>query len=218
VEIATYPERRLDEQVLRDAMLVFLDRREWPEVLTIVLRPRGRLRVRGVRQLRSRRGWSDLKLMWRVVELRSVPARDLLASNDVGLIPWVPLAKFDDPPAAVLEQCRAAIDRLAPSTERENLLVVPQVLTQLRYNDPELLSLLGGRKLMIESLLIQEFVAGRMHKDILTFLAARFGKLPAGISPALARILDEDRLEELTSWAAVRPDAAAFQSRLESKP
>jgi hypothetical protein len=41
LEIATFPERRIDEQVLRDALLVWLDRRVLPEVISVVLRPKG---------------------------------------------------------------------------------------------------------------------------------------------------------------------------------
>src|SRR2546430_808016 len=41
VEISTYPERRVEEQMLDDAMLVYLDRRVLPELLTVVLCPRG---------------------------------------------------------------------------------------------------------------------------------------------------------------------------------
>src|SRR5262245_17435879 len=47
LEIATYPEERVREQVLRDALLVYLSRRVLPEVLTVVLRPKGNLRLDG---------------------------------------------------------------------------------------------------------------------------------------------------------------------------
>ena len=43
---------------------------------------------------------------WKVVELWNVPAEGLLLAGDVGLIPWVPLAKFDGPPEPVFRQCR----------------------------------------------------------------------------------------------------------------
>src|SRR5438093_11166717 len=41
LEIATYPEPRVVEQMLGDMMLVWLDRHVLPECLTVVLRPRG---------------------------------------------------------------------------------------------------------------------------------------------------------------------------------
>ena len=61
--------------------------------------------------------------------------------------------------------------------EKANLLEVTQVLSSLRYNDVGLLSILGGRNAMIESPLLQEFVADGRRKDILTFsrrVSARF--------------------------------------------
>jgi hypothetical protein len=68
-----------------------------------------------------------------VVELWTVPAEDLLATGDVGLIPWVPLAQFDGPPDLIFRECRARIDHDAQPEEHENLLAVSQVLAGLRY-------------------------------------------------------------------------------------
>src|SRR5262249_9098614 len=45
IEIATYPELRTAEQALRDLLLVDLVRDEVPDVIVVVLRPKGRLRV-----------------------------------------------------------------------------------------------------------------------------------------------------------------------------
>ena len=60
VEISTYPDRAVEEEVLRDAMQVFLDRRVVPEILTVVLHPKGRFRLRGRRRQASRLGWTRL--------------------------------------------------------------------------------------------------------------------------------------------------------------
>jgi predicted transposase YdaD len=87
VEIATYADERVEEQVVRDVMLVYLDRRVLPEVLTVVLRPRGNLRVAGQAAMQSGHGWTEVLTRWRIVELWTVPAADLLAANDVGLVP-----------------------------------------------------------------------------------------------------------------------------------
>lgn len=62
------------------------------------------------------------------------------------LVSWRPLQAELVPPRQLL------------SADRENLLVVTQVLANLRYNDPRLLTNLGGREAMIESPLIQEIV------------------------------------------------------------
>src|SRR5262249_18718967 len=123
VEIATYPEPRVLQQVLRDSMLVFLDRDQLPEVLTLILKPRGKYRMTGRAELQSRRQLSQWRAGWRVVELWTLTAEELLAADDVGLIPWVPLTQFAGPPEAILEQCRQRIDQQAAIDERANLLV-----------------------------------------------------------------------------------------------
>ncbi|MHB1423763.1 MAG: hypothetical protein ACYC3I_11325 [Gemmataceae bacterium] len=47
IEIATNPERRAEEQAVRDAALVWLDRGVLPEVVTLVLHPKGPFRLSG---------------------------------------------------------------------------------------------------------------------------------------------------------------------------
>ena len=68
LEVATYPERRVEDQLTRDLMLVFLDRGELPEAVTLVLRPKGKFRVPAGRDLRSRHGLSSCRVNWRVVD------------------------------------------------------------------------------------------------------------------------------------------------------
>ena len=104
IEIATYAERRVPDQMADDIALVLLERRMLPELLTVVLHTRGNARVGDSYELRSRLGWTRLAVAWRVVELWNVPAEQLLAANDIGLIPWVPLAQFSDPPAVMLQE------------------------------------------------------------------------------------------------------------------
>ena len=214
IEIATYPEDRVTEQVIRDTMLVHLDRRRLPEVLTLVLCPRGNVQVSGTGQLSSRQGWTRLQLSWRVVELWTVPAEELLAANDVGLIPWVPLTQFTGPPEPILQQCRERIEQQAPAEERSNLLAVTQVLTRLRYNDRGLLSIFGGSRAMIESPLIQELMAERSHKHILRLLTGRFGPVPPEIAASLQNIQDEQTLDDLVDVASRCPDLETFRNRL----
>ena len=75
------------------------------------------------------------------------------------------------------------IDQQADTLERENLLAVTQVLAGLRYNDPGLFQILGGRKAMIESPVLQELKAEwtseaareTIRSAIVEFLVARFG-------------------------------------------
>ena len=118
VEIATYPERRVEEQALRDALLVYLDRRVLPEVITLVLHPKGAFRLTGRERLDSRLGMTQVTWGWRVIELWTLPARDLLAAGDVGLVPWATLAQFDGPPEVLLQECQTRIEQLARPEEK----------------------------------------------------------------------------------------------------
>ncbi len=128
LEVATYAEQRTQEQLTRDAMLVYLDRGVLPEVVVLVLAPKGKQRVASERRLRSRLGLTSVTVKWRVVELWNVPAEELLQAGDVGLVPWVMLADSSERPEALAQRCRDAIDQHAPANERENLLAVVQVL------------------------------------------------------------------------------------------
>jgi hypothetical protein len=157
-----------------------------------------------------------LHITWRVVELWTVPAEELLAANDVGLIPWVPLAQFQGPPEPILEECRRRIDQQAPADERANFLAVTEVLTQLRYKEPGRLSIFGSSQIMIESPLIQGLIAEQMQKDILIVLSARFGPVPVDIRATLQGLQDEARLEDVLDWVVCCPDLAAFRKRLSS--
>jgi hypothetical protein len=220
IEIATYPETRVTEQVVRDTMAVYLDRRVIPEVLTLVLHPRRRVRVSGAEEMASRRGWTRLVCTWRVVELWTLPAESLLAMGDVGLVPWVPLAQSDKPADVLLRACRERIDRQAAPDEHANLLTVAQVLARLRYNDPGILSIFGGKHAMIESPLIQELMqellAEQRHKDIVNILTDRFGPVPDDIVTALHPHQELERLSELVRLAAHCPDLETFRRRLSS--
>jgi hypothetical protein len=132
VEIATYPEQRLIEQLLGDMLLVYKDRRVVPEVVALVLHPNGTIRVPEEVERVSRRGSSRLAARWRIVELWTLPAESLLATGEPGVMPWVPLADAKQAPEAVFRRCREVIDTASPETERLNLLAVTQVLAGLR--------------------------------------------------------------------------------------
>jgi hypothetical protein len=115
LEIATYPEQRVQKQLSRDAVLVWLNRRALPEVLVLVLHPTGRLRVATSLHRTSPGGFTELRLRWRVVELWELPAEELLATQEPGLMPWVPLTRFAGSPGPVLQRCREGIEQRAPS-------------------------------------------------------------------------------------------------------
>lgn len=218
VEIATYPETRAAEQALRDLMLVYLTRNEVPNVIVLVLRPRGQLRVSDRAERPSPDGLTELIGRWRVVELWNVPAEPVLATADPGMMPWVPLMQSAEPPEAVLRRCREVIDQHATPAEHEPLLAVTQVFTSLRYKDTHLLAILGGNKAMIESPLIREIVAARSHKDILRILRNRFGPAPAVVEAEVRSILDESVLDAAVDLATSSPDLEHFAAALRAIP
>ena len=87
LEVATYPEKRILEQALSDLTLAYHQLQVLPELLTLVLHPRGSLRVSGGHEVVSRLHWSQLTCRWKVVELWEVAAEELLSAGDVGLLP-----------------------------------------------------------------------------------------------------------------------------------
>jgi hypothetical protein len=198
VEVATYPEKRALKQALDDLSLARQHLRGvLPELLMLVLCPQGRFRISGQHKERSRLGWSELGCEWKVVELWTLPAEELLAAGDVGVIPWVPLAKAETPPAELLEQCRERIEKEARPDERENLLAVAQVMARLRFPQPDLLALLGGKEAMIESPLIQELQAEYGQNMILEYLKNRFGKVPSDVRKLLSEMKNPKKLTKL---------------------
>jgi len=228
VEVATYPERRVGQQMTDDLLLVYLDRGQLPEAVTLVLRPKGKYRVPRSRNLWSRRGVSSCRVMWQVVELWTIPAEELLQAGDVGLIPWVTLTDFADPPETMLRRCREAIEQHAPPGERANLLAVTQVFSFLRYNDLAILTVLGGKEVMLEIPFLDEIVMEKTREtacatacetarqDIVTVLEARFGEVPVDLAEKIESIADERQLRGLVRLAASCPDLDAFRNGLTS--
>lgn len=219
VEISTYPYRRLSKQAIEDTLVAYLNREELPEMLTLILHPGGRKRVAGAADLVRPHGWTRLHLEWKVVEMWTIPAADLLAADDLGLIPWVPLAQIEGPPEPIFRECRARIDRAAPPGDRENLLGVTQFLARLNYNDPRLFQALGGRKVMIESPILKELMAENTRKttqsNILKVLVGRFGRGARALGPALKAIEDDRQLEKLLIQSGRCPDLESFKKLLE---
>ncbi len=184
----------------------------------LVLRPKGQLLVPASVALSSPEGWSELSLRWRVVDLWTVPAEELLSTGDPGLMPWAPLTRFAGSPERILRQCRAVIDGVRDAGERANLLAVTQVLTRLRYNDPGLLRILGGHSIMIESPLLRElkdeWTAEAKAEAILRVLEYRFERVPVPVQEAVRGTRDVSRLEVLLERATRCADLEDFRARL----
>jgi hypothetical protein len=214
VEVATYPERRVLEQALGDPTLAYQQLRTLPELLILVLAPKGQYRVPEEYEIESELGLSRLWCGWTTRELWTLSADELLAAGDVGLVPWVPLTSFTGPPEELLRRCRERIEREAPPAVQANLLTVSQVLAQLKFTDPGLLNLLGGRGAMIESPLIREIIAESKQEVIAEFLSARFGTIPRDVTTRLRSVQDPKRLKRLTRLAAQCPDLETFRAEL----
>src|SRR5262249_53759479 len=102
-------------------------------------------------------------------------------------------------------------------TSRHNLFTVSQIFGRLRFEDPELLAILGGKQVMIESPLIKEILAESKQDDILTVLKARFGEVPLELAKRLRRISSEKKLEKLIEEAARCASLKAFREQLQSR-
>jgi hypothetical protein len=222
VEIETYPKSDTPTKLLDDIMLVCQARGAPPGVIVLVLHPKGDVEIKDSDEAKSRGGLTRLRGTWQVVKLWEVPAADLLATGDPGVMPWVPLARIDGPPEPVLQQCRRIIDERARPEEHANLLAVSQVLGGLRYNVATLRAIFGGKEKMIESPVLQELIAEQraeakvqtQHEAILDVLEARFGPVPAEVRSSLMRVTGEQRLRELIRQAAQCPDLDTFRHHL----
>jgi len=195
IEIESYPDPETLNHMRRDVAMVLLTRGVIPDVLLLVLRPKGNLAVQPEQVVSSARGLTEWRLKVRVVNLWTVPVEDVLAAGDVGLIPWAPLAHYDGPPEALLRQCREGIEELGKAEERDNLVTMMPVMAAERYTDPRLLSILGGQIVTIEKGLLetstvkqlmaekQRETAQRVEREtisqaVLRLLAKRLGEVP----------------------------------------
>ena len=200
VEVATYPEKRVVGQMQDGIRLVRQVHGILPEAVVLCLCPRGDYRVPGRAEERSSLGWTSEALAWKVVELWTLSAEELLAAPNVGVVPWATLGHYDGPPEVLLQRCRDHLDREG-GKQQANLLAVAQVFARLHYDQPQWLDILGGRKAMIESPLIQEIVdeadrAGQV-KAIRLVLEERFGAVTPTSAAGLEQVKDDEKLARL---------------------
>ncbi|MCI0462203.1 MAG: hypothetical protein L0Z62_35065 [Gemmataceae bacterium] len=217
VEVATYPEPRAVQQMQDGIRLVRQVRGVLPEALCLCLCRRGTYRVPEQAAERSGLGWTSEALSWKVVEVWTLSAEELLAAPNVGVVPWVPLAQYEGPAEVLLQRCRERIEREG-GRQAANLLAVTQVFARLQFNKPEGLAILGGRKVMIESPLIQEIVEEAKLEErvqnIMRFLTARFGSLPPTVGPGLEQVKEADRFGHLMDHAATCASLQEFENFL----
>ena len=142
----------------------------------------------------------------------TLSAEELLTAPDVGAVTLASLAKYDGPPAVLLQRCRDRIDREG-GEQRANLLAGSQAFARLHFDRPEWLNILRGRKMLIESPLIREIAdeserTGHI-KATLRVLVRRFGAVTPTITAGLERVKEANRLDRLTDQAV---DCASLQS------
>jgi hypothetical protein len=189
IEVETYPDRSVDPQLMDDLMLVHQNRRVLPEVVVLVLCPKGNVQVEGRCELASR-------------------------SGRTGLAAWIPLMQHASPPETLLQMCRTMIDEQADPAEHANLLAVSQVMSCLRYNEGWLMNFFGGKEAMIDSPVLNEFVSEQTakvrRKDIVVVLEERFGSVPPEKALALNGVAEYEQLTILFKLAAACPDLDTF--------
>jgi hypothetical protein len=134
IEVATYAEKRALKQALDDLAAAYAALGYLPELLMLILRPKGTFRITGRHEVRSKLGLARLAAEWKPVELWTLPAEEFLAAGDVGAVPWVSLMQFDGPPEALLERCAEKIEREAHPKDRADLLAVSQVLRKTSHD------------------------------------------------------------------------------------
>ncbi|MCI0701181.1 MAG: hypothetical protein L0241_08865 [Planctomycetia bacterium] len=240
VEIETYPDADVDRQLLDDLMLIAVDRNVVPEVVSLVLKPKGKLTVAGNSERTSPRGQTRISGSWPVVRLWELEAEALLAVGDVGLVPWVSLTRTTLEPEELMTRCRDRIVQVPDANDRAGLIAVTQILAGLAFPDRRFLNLFGGPQVMIESPVldeVKELIRQRLEAEVtnkvtaevaaktreavlreavIAVLEARFGALPAERLAALHAVTEEARLRALPPLAGTCPDLAAFFAGLSS--
>jgi hypothetical protein len=213
IEIATYPERRALKQAMDDLALAYSALGHLPDLLMLVLRPKGRFRIEGKYAVQGRLGLSDLRVSWRTVEMWTLSAEAFLAQGDVGVLPWVPLMQMARP-ADILQDCAKRIKNESPEDQESDMLAISELMTELRFPDLKLLNLFGGKRIMIESPMLKKWLAENLHEAIEEVLRARFKSVPRDLLTELHKIVNERRLKKLSGVAAKCPDLDAFREAL----
>jgi hypothetical protein len=139
IEIESYPDAETLVQLRNDAAMVLLARGVLPNILLFVLFPKGNLTLNEEQVIRSSHGLTEVRLKVTVLHLWLMSAEELLAANDPGLIPLVPLARYQGSHESLLQQCADRIRQQAPPEEVGNLLAVTSAMAEKRCNDVDLL-------------------------------------------------------------------------------
>lgn len=231
VEIESDEARGSARQVYEDIQMAYLAHGVVPEVIFVVLRPKGRVVSDGEFALESPSRAVRSAASWPVIRPYLMDAEDLFAAGDVGLIPWATLARTTQPPDEFIQRCRDTIVANTPDARaRIDLLAVTQILAENVYNKILLDRILGGADTMLTSPTLNEAfqivedrglakglakgkaegAAQTLRENILELLAVRFGGAPADIPNTLAAVTDVPRLKQLNRLAMTCADLPAF--------
>lgn len=134
IEIESYANKDAERQMFEDILLARLELGVIPEAICVVLQPKGRVRVREKMLATSAAGVSQVSARWKVVEVWKLDADDLLAQNDLGLIPLVPLSKITGPVEPTLRECRKRIEVQTRGNQRKAFLAITQILGRMVHS------------------------------------------------------------------------------------
>jgi hypothetical protein len=119
--------------------------------------------------------------------------------------------------------------------EKANLLAMTRVMATERYDNPQLLSLLGGQIMSIEKVILQsnafkDYLANKMRETaretarvtardtartyILRQLNKRFDTVPDDVALHLGAIEDQQKLDKLYEVAMDCPDLETFRKAM----
>jgi hypothetical protein len=130
------------------------------------------------------------------------------------VLPWGPLMNITGPVELILERCAERIQREAQPKDRTDMLVISQVMAEIRFPGLDLLTIFGGKNAMIESPFFQRVEAETIRKVILYALKKRFGSTPRDVTNPLRDITDEKKLCELNIVASSCADLDEFRKAL----
>jgi hypothetical protein len=226
VEIESYADADADRQVFDDIALVMLEHRAVPEVVTLVLKPKGSARVSGTADRRSRSGVVRVGGSWPVVQLWEVDAEPLLNGPDIGLVPWALFGRTPMTAEQLVARCVERADEIAEPHRQAGFLAVAEILAGFAFPTADIVPLFRRKPMIVTEALdsyalrelraeLKQRYAGEAFREaIAQTLADRFGPVPADAVSRLDAATDLDRLKHLTRLAAACPDLAAFLAEL----
>jgi hypothetical protein len=220
IDISTVPETRVDEQLIRDMMMVYINRGQLPEMLTLVLRPKGKSTVSSQLFRESPLGNTSFSMKWTVIDLWERSVTSSSEFGHAGMAPWMTLMKTDDPPEVHLMRCRDLAATASDPEHRDGLIVMTQIMSAIRYDEAVISRIFQKEFVMIESPLLDKWTEHRLlrerQKMILEVLRHRGLDVDEAHAATIRAIQDETRLGILTKAAATCQSMEQFRNVLDA--